>query len=307
MIVPSSNVTMEKELPRFFKAREAAMPERFSFHSSRVRMKQVNPQELLAMNAQADRAALELADADIDIVLYACLVAIMVEGPGAHRRSEARLRNTLQEAGVAAPVLTSAGALVETLQELNVGRIGLIAPYLPALTDKVCHYLNQEGVEVVSAQSLSVADNAAVGRLNPENLLPLLDHIPHSVDAIVLSACVQMPSLTVLAEAERRTGIRIITAASATAFQALKRLGLQPGIQQYGALLKGEAFSELAFSTTVIRCEPAQEDSGSYPIFYFQGDRATIERHGPGEEAIKRRLPERLFTELVAFKDPYWQ
>ncbi len=46
----------------------------------------------------------------------------------------------------------------------------------------------------------------------------------------------------------------------------------------------------------VIRCEPTQENSGSYPIFYFQGDRATIERHGPGEEAIKRRLPERLFA-----------
>ncbi len=250
MIVPSSNVTMEKEVPSLFKARETVLPERFSFHASRVRMKQVNPEELLAMNAQADRAALELADAGIDIALYACLVAIMVEGPGAHRRSEARLRNTLQEAGIAAPVLTSAGALVETLQDMNAGRIGLIAPYLPALTDKVCHYLNQEGIEVVSAQSLSVADNAAVGRLNPENLLLLLNRIPNNVDTIVLSACVQMPSLAVLAEAERQTGIRVITAASATVFQALKRLGLQPGIQQYGSVLQGSVFPEMAFSSS---------------------------------------------------------
>lgn len=250
MIVPSSNITMEQEVPCLFKAREASLPERFSFHSSRVRMKRVDPQELLAMNAQADRAALELADASIDIALYACLVAIMVEGPGAHRRSEARLKKTLQEAGIAAPVLTSAGALVDTLQELNAGRIGLIAPYLPALTDKVCTYLQQEGLEVVSAQSLSVADNAAVGRLNPEHLLQLLDNIPHSVDTIVLSACVQMPSLSVLAEAERRTGIRVITAASATVFQTLKKLGLSPGIHQYGAILNGTAHPELLFSST---------------------------------------------------------
>ncbi len=52
----------------------------------------------------------------------------------------------------------------------------------------------------------------------------------------------------------------------------------------------------------VIRCEPAPEDSGSYPIFYFQGDKASIERHGPGEEAIKRRLPKRLFAEKHAFQ-----
>lgn len=239
MIVPSSNVTMEKEVPCLFKAREATMPERFSFHSSRVRMKRVDPQELLAMNAQADRAALELADASIDIALYACLVAIMVEGPGAHRRSEARLTATLREAGIAAPVLTSAGALVDTLQELNAGRIGLIAPYMPVLTDKVVDYLKNEGLDVVSALSLSVADNTAVGRLNPENLLQLLENIPHSVDTIVLSACVQMPSLSVLAEAEQRTGIRVITAASATVYQALKRLSLEPGIAQYGSLLNG--------------------------------------------------------------------
>lgn len=250
MIVPSSNVTMEQEVPCLFKARESSLPERFSFHSSRVRMKRVDPQELLAMNAQADRAALELADASIDIALYACLVAIMVEGPGAHRRSEARLKKTLLEVGIAAPVLTSAGALVDTLQELNAGRIGLIAPYMPALTDKVCAYLQQEGLDVVSAQSLSVADNAAVGRLNPEHLLQLLDNIPHSIDTIVLSACVQMPSLPVLAEAERRTGIRVITAASATVFQALKKLGLHPGIHQYGALLNGTARPELLISST---------------------------------------------------------
>lgn len=244
MIVPSSNVTMEKEVPTLFKAREASMPERFSFHASRVRMKNVNPEELLAMNAQADRAALELADASIDIALYACLVAIMVEGPGAHRRSEARLTQTLLEAGIVAPVLTSAGALVETLQDLNAGRIALMAPYLPALTDKVCAYLQHEDLEVVSAQSLSVADNAAVGRLNPDNLLRLLENVPPSVDTIVLSACVQMPSLSVLAEAERRTGIRVVTAASATVFQALKKMGLQPGIQHYGALLDGSACAE---------------------------------------------------------------
>lgn len=244
MIVPSSNVTMEQEVPRLLKARETSMPEQFSFHSSRVRMKNVNPQELMAMNIQADRAALELADASIDIALYACLVAIMVEGPEAHRRSEARLSQTLQEAGIVAPVLTSAGALVETLQELNAERIALMAPYLPALTDKVCAYLQHEGMEVVSAQSLSVADNAAVGRLNPEKLLHLLHNIPHKVDTIVLSACVQMPSLSVLAEAEKQTGIRVITAASATVYQALKKLGLPPGIQNYGSLLSGSASIE---------------------------------------------------------------
>ena len=41
LIVPSSNVTMETEIPAMLRAREAIEPERFTFHSSRMRMKSV--------------------------------------------------------------------------------------------------------------------------------------------------------------------------------------------------------------------------------------------------------------------------
>jgi maleate isomerase len=38
-IVPSSNTTMETEVPAILRAREAVLPdERFTFHSSRMRM-----------------------------------------------------------------------------------------------------------------------------------------------------------------------------------------------------------------------------------------------------------------------------
>ena len=40
-IVPSSNVTMETEIPAMFRARESILPERFTFHSSRMRMRSV--------------------------------------------------------------------------------------------------------------------------------------------------------------------------------------------------------------------------------------------------------------------------
>jgi len=244
MIVPSSNVTMEKEVPRILHRRELTFPEKFSFHSSRVSMKRVDPESLLAMNQHADRAALELADASVDVMLYACLVAIMVQRPGAHREIEKQLENTIRNANAFVPVITSAGALVNTLLEINAGKIALIAPYMPPLTAKVCQYLENEGVEVVSAQSLSVADNCAVGRLNPANLLDLLDNIPPSAEAIVLSACVQMPSLDMIAEAERITGLPVVTAAAATVYQALKTLGLKPGIQRFGSLLKGAVIIE---------------------------------------------------------------
>ena len=50
-IVPSSNTTMETEIPAMLRAREQVEPERFTFHSSRMRMRKVTKDELAAMDA----------------------------------------------------------------------------------------------------------------------------------------------------------------------------------------------------------------------------------------------------------------
>ena len=239
MIVPSSNVTMEHEIPQMLRAHENLSSDRFTFHSSRVRLKRVAKEELIQMNTHADRAALELGDAGVDIVLYACLVAVMVEGKSAHVVAEERLKRVLATEGISVPIITSAGALVETLHDINASRVAIVAPYLPTLTKQVCNYLENEQIEVASSCSLSVDDNLAVGRLNPEHLLEIAPTLPKQVDAVVLSACVQMPSLDVIAEVENLLGVPVISAATATLYRALTALGIQPKIPGYGGLLSG--------------------------------------------------------------------
>ena len=78
---------METELPELFRRREPVTPERFTFHAARMRMTQVTPEALAAMNDQASRCVIELGDAECDALAYACLVAVMVSGPGAHLRA----------------------------------------------------------------------------------------------------------------------------------------------------------------------------------------------------------------------------
>ncbi|HWT72008.1 MAG TPA: Asp/Glu racemase, partial [Oxalicibacterium sp.] len=92
---------METEIPAMLRAREAIAPERFTFHSSRMRMKEVTKEQLAAMDRDSDRCALELSDARMDVMGYACLVAIMSMGKGYHRVSEQRLHEVT--AGNGAP------------------------------------------------------------------------------------------------------------------------------------------------------------------------------------------------------------
>jgi hypothetical protein len=66
LIVPSSNVTMETEIPELLRRREQHYPERFTFHSARMRMTQVTPEALAAIDAHSERCAAELADAECD-------------------------------------------------------------------------------------------------------------------------------------------------------------------------------------------------------------------------------------------------
>jgi hypothetical protein len=49
----------------------------------------------------------------------------------------------------------------------------------------------------------------------------------------------------------------------------------------------------------VIRGAPAVGQTGSYPIFAIEQDRITIPREGPRMEAIKARLPRRLFAQAA--------
>ena len=240
-IVPSSNTTMETEIPAMLHAREVQRPdERFTFHSSRMRMKRVTQEELVAMNAQGVRCAAELADARVDVMSTACLVAIMANGAGYHRQVERDLTAAARENGCEAPVMTSAGALVEGLQTMGARRVALLAPYMRALTDLVVAYIEAEGIVVSSHRCFEIPDNLAVGARDPMLLVRDVDDLDLAgVDAVVLSACVQMPSLPAIQRVEDRLGLPVVSTAVCTVRGMLDRLGLDPVVPGAGALLSG--------------------------------------------------------------------
>jgi maleate isomerase len=239
-IVPSSNTTMETEIPAILRAREGIAPERFTFHSSRMRMKKVTKDELAAMDRDSDRCALELSDARVDVLGYACLVAIMSMGKGYHRESQARLHQVTVDNGAPAPVVSSAGALIHGLQTMGAKRISVIAPYMKPLTQLVCDYIEAEGITVYDRIALEIEDNCEVGAQDPLALLEIYPRLSVTgVDAVVLSACVQMPSLEAIPLVEDRLGLPVVSAAVCTTFQMLQQMNLEPVAPNAGSLLSG--------------------------------------------------------------------
>lgn len=239
-IVPSSNTTMETEIPAMLQARQLIRPERFTFHSSRMRMKHVKKEELAAMDAQSDRCALELSDARVDVLGYACLVAIMSMGLGYHRESEKRLTQVTVDNDAAAQVVTSAGALVDALKVMGAKKVTVVTPYMKPLTELVVDYIRNEGFEVIDYIALEIADNIQVAAHDPANLPDIVSKLNYQdADVVVLSACVQMRSLPAVPKVEALTGKPVISASIATTYSMLKALGLEPVVPGAGALLSG--------------------------------------------------------------------
>lgn len=239
-IVPSSNITMETEIPALLKARELIAPERFTFHSSRMRMKHVTKEELVKMDADSDRCALELSDARVDVMGYACLVAIMSMGLGYHRASAERLQGVTRDNGAEAPVITSAGALVDGIKAIGARRVAVVTPYMKPLTELVVEYIRAEGIEVGDYRALEISDNLAVAAHDPMNLPAIVAAMKtDDVDAIVLSACVQMPSLPAISIVEAQARKPVLTAAVATTWSMLRALDLPTRVPGGGTLLSG--------------------------------------------------------------------
>lgn len=240
-IVPSSNVTMETEIPALFRARETVAPERFTFHSSRMRMKEVTKEQLEAMDADSTRCAAELSDAAVDVLGYACLVAIMSMGKGYHCESESKLSAVTVENGAPAPVVTSAGALVSALDILGAKKIALVAPYMKPLTKMVVEYIADQGFEVGDYTALEIPNNLDVAAHDPRNLVDIARRLDHSdADVVVLSACVQMPSLQSIEIVENELGKPVISAAVSTAHQLMRALDLPAIAPGAGTLLSGK-------------------------------------------------------------------
>lgn len=246
MIVPSSNVTMETEIPELLRRQQEGGHQRFSFHSARLRLQQVTPEALQLMNRSAGGAVDQLCDAQVDAIMYACLVAVMFGERSCILQTQARMVARAAATDRTPPtVITSAGALVGALRSLNAAKVAMITPYRKELTERVAATLGEYGVEVVHSRSLEVVDNVQVGRLDPLKLLTIAAQMDFSAcDALVLSACVQMPSLAVIEEAEQRFGLPVISAATASAFDLLGRLGIEPQIACAGALLRGRDCSQ---------------------------------------------------------------
>ena len=189
----------------------------------------------------SDVAAQSLADAPVEAIAYACLVAVLARGPGAHRDVQARLERRAR--GGAAPA--SGG---DERRRVDRRARGTRCAAGRASSRPTCARWRRSSPTTCArrastSQTWSRSRSPTTSRSGgfPSDALVAqarrIAAEQDGLDALVLSACVQMPSLAVVEQVERRARDPGRDRSDATARALFLALGLEPVVPGAGSML----------------------------------------------------------------------
>ena len=220
VILPSANTVMEPELARL-------APEGVTYHGARTPVRGVPSQESLDEMARGtEAAAMDLASAEVDLILYGCTSgSFMTDGAALVEKLEGM---------TGTPVITTSMAVLAALRALGAKKVALATPYRHFITEGEVEWLKAEGFGVTSALDLDLGETEAerrgINRVPPEVCYRLGREADRpEADAIFLS-CTAMASLTVVEALERDCCKPVITSNLASGWYALQKLGLSTAI-----------------------------------------------------------------------------
>ncbi|GAA3162242.1 aspartate/glutamate racemase family protein [Streptomyces virens] len=233
-VVAPFDFALDRELWRW-------VPDEVSLHLTRTPYVPVEVSldlaRLVSEHATLGDAVRTLTTVAPEVVAYACTSGSFVGGVVGERA----MCEAMSRAG-AVPAITTSGALLEALVELDVRRLALVTPYTVSVTRVLEGYVALAGVTVTGCAYMGLTRHiwkvtyrevvdmarraAARGRLG-------------AADALFLS-CTNLPTYDVIPQLEAELRIPVISANQVTVWAALRRLGTR-AVGPYQALIDASA------------------------------------------------------------------
>jgi maleate isomerase len=207
IVVPENNSTMEPEIA-------ALCPALAPLTVARVKRP---PRTLLLedLPAYAEAtldAVMPFTSERWDLVIYGCTAAGFLGGPG----SNAAMVESLRER-TGAPVVSTAGAMVEVLRESNVSETAVVTPYLQPVNDGLRRYLEASGIQVETLNSFFCKTTAELGAVTEDEVIELARRTVTKQSKSLFLACSQLPTLNAIAQLRRELDIPVWSSIQATA------------------------------------------------------------------------------------------
>src|SRR5690349_490794 len=210
------------------------MPEGVCLVETRTLLHDVTVEGLSETVKQIERAALELASAEVNVILQAGTAIAFFRGFGHDRELRERIHSAT---GIQAT--TSLTAVVEALRVLGIKRPAIATSYLPDIDQRLVGVLQQSGFQIAAIRGLGLKRSIDMGKVMPEETYRLAHDVAREAshpDGIFIS-CGNLRSFEAIEPLERETGFPVVTSNQAGLWQTLRLAGIDDKLTDLGRLL----------------------------------------------------------------------
>jgi maleate isomerase len=212
-----------------------SMPDGVCLVETRTLVHDVTVEGLAEAVTQVERAALELASAEVDLILQAGTAIAFFRGLG----HDAELSRRIAAAtGIRAT--TSLTAVVEALRALGIRRPAIATSYIADIDARLKDVLEKSGFEVAAIKGMGIQKSIDMGKVKPEETYRLAKDVARSAPGAdgILVSCGNLRSFEAIEPLETDTGLPVVTSNQAGLWQALRLVGVNEHLPNLGRLLR---------------------------------------------------------------------
>ena len=212
-----------------------ALPDGVCLVETRTLLHEVTVEGLAETVTQIERAALELASAEVDVILQAGTAIAFFRGFGHDQELSRRI-----SAATGIKSTTSLTSVVEALHMLGIKRPAVATSYLADIDARLVDVLEQSGFHVAGIRGMGLKRSVDMGKVMPDETYRLARAVATAtVDADgILISCGNLRTFEVIEPLEADTGLPVVTSNQAGLWQALRLAGVQERRPNLGKLLK---------------------------------------------------------------------
>jgi len=212
-----------------------ALPEGVCLVETRTLLHDVTVEGLAETVTQIERAALELASAEVDVILQAGTAIAFFRGFG-HDQELSRRINAVT--GIKST--TSLTSVVDALRALGIKRPAIATSYLPDIDACLVDVLEQSGFRVAGIRGMGLKRSIDMGKVMPDEIYRFARAVVTDTvgaDGILIS-CGNLRTFAAIEPLEADTGLPVVTSNQAGLWQALRLAGVQERLPNLGKLLR---------------------------------------------------------------------
>ena len=211
------------------------MPEGVCLVETRTLIHDVTVEGLAETVKQVERAALELASAEVDVILQAGTAIAFFRGFGHDQELSRRIT-----AATGIRATTSLTAVVEALRVLGIKRPAVATSYLADLDARLAEVLFRSGFAVAAIRGMGLKRSIDMGRVKPDETCRFAREVVNAApgaDGIFIS-CGNLRTFEAIEPLEKEFGIPVVTSNQAGLWQALRVAQIDDQLANLGRLLR---------------------------------------------------------------------